>query len=98
MEVPYDGGGLGKGGTVTLYVDGDQAGSGRVERTQAFVFSLDETADIGCDTGSPVCNDYPAVDNRFAGTISWIRIDIGEDSHDHLIDPDQLMHLAMSRQ
>ncbi len=97
MAVAYDGGGLGKGGTVTLYVDGDQAGSGHVERTHAFVFSLDETADIGCDTGSPVCNDHPAVDNRFAGTISWT-LDIGEDSHDHLIDPDQLMHLAMSRE
>ena len=98
MEFAYDGGGLGKGGTVTLYVDGDQVGSGRVERTHAYVFSLDETTDVGCDTGSPVCNDYPAADNGFTGTINWIRIDLGEDSHDHLIDPDQLMHLAMSRQ
>ena len=69
-----------------------------MERTHAFVFSLDETTDVGSDTGSPVCGDYPAVDNRFTGAINWIRIDIGEDSHDHLIDPGQLMQLAMSRQ
>ncbi len=62
------------------------------------MFSLDETTDVGCDTGSPVTNDYPAVDNRFTGTINWIRIDTGDDSHDHLIDPNQLMQLAMSRQ
>ncbi len=98
MEFAYDGGGLGKGGTVTLYIDGGQAGTGRVKRTHAFVFSLDETTDVGCDTGSPVCDDYPAVDNRFTGAINWIRIDTGEDSHDHLIDPGQLMQLAMSRQ
>ncbi len=97
-EFAYDGGGLGKGGTVTLYVDGDQAGSGRVERTHGFVFSLDETTDVGCDTGSPVCSDYPAVDNHFTGAINWIRVDVGDDSHDHLIDPSQLMDLAMSRQ
>ncbi len=98
MEFAYDGGGLGKGGTATLYVDGEESGSGRVERTHGFVFSLDETTDVGCDTGSPVCDDYPAVDNRFTGTINSIRVDVGDDSHDHLIDPNQLMRLAMSRQ
>ena len=98
VEFAYDGGGVGKGGAVTLYVDGDEVGSGRVERTHALVFSLDETTDVGCDTGSPVCDDYPAGDNRFTGTINWIRLDIGDDSHDHLIDQGQLMNLAMSRQ
>jgi hypothetical protein len=33
MEVADDGGGVGKGGTVTLYLDGDKVGEGRVERT-----------------------------------------------------------------
>jgi hypothetical protein len=59
MEFAYDGGGLGKGGTATLYVDGDQVASGRVERTHAFNYSLDETTDVGRDTGAPVCDDYP---------------------------------------
>ena len=47
MEFAYDGGGLAKGGTVTLYVDGDKVGEGRVEATMPMVFSADETADVG---------------------------------------------------
>ena len=39
MEFAYDGGGLAKGGDVTLYVDGDQVGDGRVEHTVPMVFS-----------------------------------------------------------
>jgi arylsulfatase len=53
MEFAYDGGGPGKGGTVTLYLDGDQVGEGRVEATVPLIFSADETADVGRDTGSP---------------------------------------------
>ena len=58
MEFAYDGGGLGKGGAVTLYVDGQQVGEGRVERTDPMVFSADETCDVGADVGSPVSPDY----------------------------------------
>jgi arylsulfatase A-like enzyme len=47
MEFAYDGGGLGKGGDVRLYHDGEQVGAGRVELTQPAVFSADETTDIG---------------------------------------------------
>ena len=60
MEFAYDGGGLAKGGTVTLYVDGEQVGEGRVEATVPMVFSADETADVGRDTASPVSDDYAA--------------------------------------
>ena len=35
MEFAYDGGGLAKGGDVTLYVDGNKVGEGRVERDGA---------------------------------------------------------------
>ena len=52
MEFKYDGGGLAKGGTVTLYIDGNVAGSGRVERTVPMVFSLDETSNVGIKPGS----------------------------------------------
>ena len=38
MEFKYDGGGLGKGGMATLYVDGKQVGQGRVEHTHAVSF------------------------------------------------------------
>ena len=45
MEFAYDGGGMGKGGDVTLYCDGKEVGKGRVDQTQGFVFSADETTD-----------------------------------------------------
>ena len=47
MEFKYDGGGIAKGGLVTLYVDGQKAGEGRVDRTEPAIFSADETLDIG---------------------------------------------------
>ena len=52
MEFAYDGGGLGKGGDVTLYVDGEQVGEGRVEHTVPMVFSADETTDLGRDSAT----------------------------------------------
>jgi hypothetical protein len=58
MEFAYDGGGLGKGGDVTLYVDGDTAGQGRVEHTQPVVFSADETTGLGRDSATPVSDDH----------------------------------------
>ncbi len=50
MEFDYDGGGLAKGGAVTLYVDGGQVGEGRLEATIPMIFSGDETTDLGSDT------------------------------------------------
>ena len=58
MEFAYDGGGLAKGGTATLYVDGKKFGEGRVEKTEPMVFSADETCDVGFGAGSPVTYDY----------------------------------------
>jgi arylsulfatase len=99
MEFAYDGGGIGKGGTVTLYVDGNEVGSGRLERTCAFLFSLDETCAVGSDSGAPVCDDYPVgTASEFTGEIKFVQIDVGQDSHDHLIDPSIKAHLAMTRQ
>jgi arylsulfatase A-like enzyme len=54
MHFDYDGGSLGSGGTVTLVVDGDVVGEGRVERTAPYLFSSHETLDIGVDLGTPV--------------------------------------------
>jgi arylsulfatase A-like enzyme len=98
MEFAYDGGGLGKGGDVTLYRDGVEAGKGRVEFTQAMIFSADETTDVGRDTGTPVASDYTSTTSRFTGRIGWVQIDLGLDDHDHLIDPDERLRIAMSRQ
>ena len=100
MEFAYDGGGLAKGGTVTLYVDGGQVGEGRVEATVPMIFSADETADIGSDTASPVSDDYGPTDNEFNGSVLWVQIDLGDDAEDadHLITAEERLRVAMARQ
>ncbi len=98
VEFAYDGGGLGKGGAVSLYVDGNKVGDGRVGLTQAMIFSADETCDIGEDTASPVSPDYGPTGNAFNGTVNWVQIDVGQDDHDHLISPDERFSVAMARQ
>ena len=100
VEFAYDGGGLGKGGTVTLYLDGKQVGEGRVDGTQPMIFSGDETTDVGSDTATPVSDDYNPRTSAFTGRIRWVQIDLGEDAEDadHLVSPEELLRVAMSRQ
>jgi arylsulfatase A-like enzyme len=100
MEFDYDGDGLGKGGTVSLYVDGEAAGEGRVEATVPMMFSGDETCDVGADTASPVSDDYTSEGSRFTGTVEWVQLDIAEAAEDldHLIAPEERLHIAMTRQ
>jgi arylsulfatase len=100
MEFGYDGGGLGRGGTVSLFVDGAACGEGRVEGTVPMVFSADETCDVGSDTASPVSDDYTSAGSRFTGTVEWVQIDIAEAAEDldHLITPEERLHIAMARQ
>ena len=100
MEFDYDGGGLGKGGTVRLYLDGRQVGEGRVEATVPLIFSGDETTDLGQDTASPVAEDYTAEESIFNGNVEWVQIDIDEAAEDldHLISPEERLRVAMARQ
>jgi len=98
MEFGYDGGGLAKGGDVSLYVDGECVGTGRVEATQPMVFSTDETTDIGYESGTTVTPDYTAKTSRFTGKIHWVQVDLGKDDHDHFIDPEERLRIAMSIQ
>lgn len=98
MEFAYDGGGLAKGGGVTLYYDGTAVGTGRVGATQAMVFSADETTDVGYESGTSVSPDYDLHGSRFTGKINWVQIDVGDDDNDHFIDPDERMRVAMARQ
>jgi arylsulfatase len=66
----YDGGGIGKGATGTLFVDGNQIAQGPIARTVPIRFSLDETFDVGEDTGTPVVEDYvDKMPYRFSGTL-----------------------------
>ena len=98
MEFGYDGGGLGKGGDVTLYYDGEPVGTGRVDATQAMIFSADETTDVGYESGTPVASDYTTKNSRYSGRINWVRIDLGDDDHDHFIDPDERFRIIMAKQ
>ncbi|MBY5161323.1 sulfatase-like hydrolase/transferase [Nitriliruptoria bacterium AS10] len=98
MEFAYDGGGLAKGGDVTLYHDGEQVGAGRVDQTHPMVFSADETTDIGYESGTTVSPDYTTATSRFTGTLHWVQLDVGQDDHDHYIDPDERLRIAMSLQ
>jgi arylsulfatase len=97
MEFTYD---LGKGAAITLYVDGKKVGDGRVARTHAFLFSMDETMDVGCDVGEPVSPDYGPRDNVFSGKVNWVQIDIDAAAKDvdHMIGAEERFHLAMARQ
>jgi arylsulfatase len=100
MEFTYDGGGMAKGGTAALFVDGEQVGDGRIDVTVPMLFSGDETADIGSDTGTMVSEDYTAETSIFTGTVNWVQIDIDAAAadEDHLISPDERFRIAMARQ
>jgi arylsulfatase len=76
LEFAYDGGGLGKGGLATIYVNDAKVAEGRIERTQPIIFSADETADVGEDDATPVTEDYKAYDNKFTGKILKVRVDV----------------------
>jgi hypothetical protein len=69
-EFVYDGGDVGKGGMGTLFVDGQQIGQARVERTAPFLFSADDYTDIGKDY---CAEDFENPYGRFTGTINWGR-------------------------
>jgi arylsulfatase A-like enzyme len=100
MEFAYDGGGLGKGGNVKLYVDGNAVGEGRVEATVPMLFSGDETTDLGSDTATPVTDDLAPGETEFTGRVNWVEIDLGDDAADadHLIGAEERLQIAMARQ
>jgi arylsulfatase len=100
MEFAYAGGGLGKGGTVCLYVDGNQVGEGTVAATAAAVFSADDGCDVGQDTGAPVSQDYGPRGNAFTGKVKGVQITIAEaaESADHRVSPEEAVRIAMARQ
>jgi arylsulfatase len=73
LDFKYAGPGLGKGGTATIKVDGRPAGAGKIPRTLAFRLSLDETLDVGQDTGTPINADYQ-LPFKFSGTLDWVAV------------------------
>jgi arylsulfatase len=75
FEFVYDGGGAGKGGVGTLFVNGQKVASGRIEQTQCCAFSADEGADVGADEGTAVSAGY-AVPFKFTGKIKKVTIEL----------------------
>ncbi len=79
FDFKYDGGGIGKGGIGTLFIDGKEVASGHIEQTVAVRFSLDESFDVGQDTGSPVLEDYSSkMPFKFTGDLKKFQIHLGD--------------------
>jgi hypothetical protein len=77
LDFAYDGGGAGKGGKATLYVNGKAVADGRVEKTQPNIFSADETADVGIDNQTPVAEGIGVgAETRFTGKIEEIKLEL----------------------
>ena len=100
MEFAYAGGGLGKGGKVTLYIDGKKVGEGNVEATLATIFSADDGLDVGEDSGAAISPDYGPVGNHFNGEVKGVQLSIADDpkNSDHLVKPEDAIRAVMGRQ
>jgi len=75
-EFAYDGGDPGSGGTGTIFVNGRQVAEGRIDKTTPFLFSADETADVGVDEATPVTEAYPERHNEFTGKIETVTVEV----------------------
>jgi len=79
FDFAYDGGGLGKGGTGTLFVNDKKVAEGRIERTQPMIFSADETADVGIDLATPVVEAIGSeAKSKFTGRIPKVTVEVKE--------------------
>ncbi|MBX3418437.1 MAG: arylsulfatase [Pirellulaceae bacterium] len=99
MEFSYGGGGPGKGGTATLFVNGQKVGEGEIGATLAMVYSADDGLDVGEDSGAVVSPDYGLVGNGFNGTIRGVLLSITDDPNNsgHLVDPVDAIRAALGR-
>ena len=75
-EFAYDGGKPGSGGKGTISVNGKKVAEGRIEKTVPFLFSADETADVGLDNATPVTEEYKDGDNKFTGKIGKVTVEL----------------------
>lgn len=77
LEFAYDGGGVGKGGAVTIFINDKKVGEGRIERTQPMIFSADETADVGIDLATPVVEAIGSGrKSKFTGRIPKVTVEV----------------------
>lgn len=75
-DFKYDGGGLGKGGLGSIFVNGEKVAEARIERTQPNIFSADEGVDVGVDGETNVTKDYQQSDNKFTGKINKVTVEL----------------------
>ncbi|MCK4839016.1 MAG: hypothetical protein KAS94_09425 [Desulfobulbaceae bacterium] len=80
LEFAYDGEGVGKGGLAAIYINGEKVADGRIKQTQPFLFSLDETADVGKDNETQVANSVfeDVKDSEFSGVVEKVEIKISD--------------------
>jgi arylsulfatase len=100
LEFTYDGGGIAKGGTASLFVDGQKVGEGHVKQTEPFAFG-EESMDLGHEAGSPVTYDYGQNGaSEFSGQVNWVELDAGiaADDQNHLISSEERLRVAMAKQ
>jgi len=91
FDFAYDGGGPGKGGMGTLFVNNEKVAEGRIEHTQAGMFSADETADVGIDLGTPVVEAIGSeAKSKFTGKISKVTIEVKEMKTADKVEADNL--------
>ena len=93
FDFAYDGGGMGKGGTGTIFVNGKKVATGRIDQTQCCAFSADEGADVGADEGTPVTETYK-VPFKFTGKIDKVTIALTEVNAAGKDDVDKAQKLA----
>lgn len=65
--------------TITLYADGKKMGEGRVEKTVPNLYSLDETLDVGKDTGTAVTDNYKVKNSKYTGILKSVKLDLIEE-------------------
>jgi hypothetical protein len=83
---------------VTLYYDGEKAGEGKVAVTQPVIFSATEGLEIGREMGTTVLPGSSPQASVFSGEIAWVELTVGEDDHSHMIDPEDHLHMLISKQ
>jgi len=95
FDFAYDGGGLGKGGVGTLFVNDRKVGEGRIERTQPMLFSADETADVGIDLATPVVESIGSeAKSKFTGRIPRVTVEVKEMKKADKADEDKARAVA----
>jgi arylsulfatase A-like enzyme len=75
FDFDYDGGEIGAGGTGKLFINDRQVAEGRIEKTVPYRLALDETFDVGRDTGTPTSETYQ-VPFAFTGNLQKVILNL----------------------